>query len=243
MGYQHTVNSLNIQTHDRLREYLSERSKQESQIFELAQQNHAHLKPLLLDRIIQARTTDPDANFDALMSRWSDGTLRNFPQSSPINQFDVQKESTVFIGRSVPLTRGLKQDVLVFKSVKDAYGPAWSSSFVDTWIDSSANISVNYWKGSAWALGAPADTDINQEEYGYIAHKTRNLDRTPRWTGVYRDTIAQKWMVSLVTPVDDARGNHVVSIGNDIVLDDLLRRTENEYLPVLEISSSVRKVA
>ena len=73
IGYQHTVNSLNIQTHDRLREYLSERSKQESQIFELAQQNHAHLKPLLLDRIIQARTTDPDANFDALMSRWSDG--------------------------------------------------------------------------------------------------------------------------------------------------------------------------
>ena len=78
---------------------------------------------------------------------------------------------------------------------------------------------------------APADTDINQEEYGYIAHKTRNPDRTPRWTGVYRDTVAQKWMVSLVTPVDDARGNHVASIGNDIVLDDLLRRTENEYLP------------
>ena len=73
--------------------------------------------------------------------------------------------------------------------------------------------------------------DINQEEYGYIAHKNNNPDRTPRWTGVYRDTAAQKWMVSLVTPVDDAQGNHVASIGNDIVLDDLLGRTENEHLP------------
>ena len=231
MGYQHTMNSLTLQTHDRLREYLGERSKKESQIFELAQRNHAHLKPLLLDRITQSHTTDPAAPFDALMNQWSDGTLRNFPQSSPIQQFDAQKESTVFIGRGVPLTRSLKQQVLAFKSVTDTYGPAWSPSFVDTWIDSSANISVNYWKGSPWALGAPPDLDINQEEYGYIAHKSKNPDRTPRWTGVYRDTAAQKWMVSLVTPVDDAQGNHVASIGNDIVLDDLLGRTENEYLP------------
>ena len=231
LSYQHAVNSLKTQTHDRLHEYLSQRGKQESQIFELAQRNHAHLTPVLKTHLTNARTTNPDPEFDALMKPWSDGTLRNFPQGSPITDFDMQTKSTIFVGRGVVLTPTLKQDILAFKSLTETYGPAWSSSFVDTWIDSSANVSVNYWKGSAWALGAPADMDINQEEYGYIAHKSQNPDRMPRWTGVYRDIAAQKWMVSLVTPVDDAQGNHVASIGNDIVLDDLLYRTEKEYLP------------
>ena len=232
LGYQHSVNSLKTQTNDRLREYLSERSKKESQIFELAQRNHVHLKTVLKTRLTQARTTDPDTDFDALMKPWSDGTLRNFPQGTPISQFDTQKESTVFIGRGVPLTRTVKQDILAFKALTDTYGPAWNSSFVDTWMNSSAsvNATVNYWKGTPYALQAPANTDVNQEEYGYIAHKSKNPDRIPRWTGVYHDAAAQKWMVSLVTPVDDDEGNHIASIGNDIVLDDLLRRTENEYL-------------
>ena len=232
VGYQHSVNSLETQTHDRLREYLNERSKQESQIFELAQRNHAHLKPLLLDRITQSRLTHPDAEFNALISQWTDGTSRNFPQNLPIHQFDSQKESTVLIGRGVPLTRTLKQDVLAAKSITDIYGPAWSPSFVDTWIIGSVNnFGINYWKGTPWGLQAPANTDMTQEEYGTIAQKSKNPDRTPRWTGVYRDTAAQKWMVSLVTPVDDRQGNHIASIGNDIVLDDLVRRTESEYLP------------
>ena len=232
VGYQHSVNSLETQTYDRLREYLNERSKQESQIFELAQRNHAHLKPLLLDRLTQSRLTDPDAEFDALIHQWTDGTSRNFPQGLPMNQFNSQKESTVLIGRGVPLTRTLKQDVLAAKSITDVYGPAWSPSFVDIWIISSVNnFGLNYWKGTPWGLQAPADTDMTQEEYAFIAQKSKNPDRTSRWTGVYRDTAAQKWMVSLVTPVDDRQGNHIASFGNDIVLDDLMRRTESEYLP------------
>ncbi len=231
LGYHHHLNDLEEDTQEKLKAYLSERSQRESQIFQLAKNNHTHLKQVILERLPAARAIDPDPEFNALIHPWSDGTRRNFPQSAPITSFDTRKSATVFIGRGVTLTRALKQDVLLFKSLADSYGAAWNSSFVDTWINSSANISNTYWQGSPWALQAPSNLDINQEEFGYIAHKNRNPDRTSRWTGLYFDPAAQKWMVSLVTPVDDAQGNHIATFGNDIVLDDLISRTRNEFIP------------
>jgi two-component system, NtrC family, sensor kinase len=231
VNYERTRSTLEGQAQSRLREYLGERSQRESQIFQLAQRNHVHLKQVLLKQLEKARSIDPDLEFDALLHPWSDGTLRNFPQSIPMEQFDTEQSASIFIGRGVTLTRQLKQEILLFKSLADRYGMAWNSSFVDTWINSSANVSNTYWKGMPWALQAPANLDINQEEFGYIAHKSQNPDRSARWTGVYYDPAAQKWMVSLVTPVDDETGKHIATFGNDIVLDDLLTRTRNEFLP------------
>ncbi len=230
-NYERTRSTVERQTKFQMQEHLSERSQRESQIFQLAQKNHIHLKQVLLKQLSKARSINPDRTFDTLFHRWSDGTLRNFPQSQPIAQFDTEESASIFIGRGVELTRPLKQEILLFKSLADIYGPAWSTIFIDTWINSSANVSTNYWNGTPWALQAPSNLDINQEEYGSIAHKNQNPDRTSRWTGLYFDPAPQKWMVSLVTPVDDAQGNHVASIGNDIVLDDLMSRTLNELLP------------
>jgi two-component system, NtrC family, sensor kinase len=231
MGYNNAIASLEAQAREQLKNYLIERGKRESQTFQQAQKNHSHLKLVLIDELKRSRSTDPDAAFAALMKPWNDGTYRNFDQSKPIEQFDPIRNSTVFVGKNVNLSQSLKQDILVFHRLNQAYGPAWHTNFSNLWIDSAANVSANYWYGTAWALQAPATLDINQEEYGYIAHKDKNPDRSPRWTGVYFDASPQKWMVSLVTPVDDERGNHVASIGHDIMLNDLLDRTQNDILP------------
>jgi two-component system, NtrC family, sensor kinase len=233
VNYERTRSTVETQTKFQIQEHLSERSQRESQVFQLAQKNHIYLKRVLLEKLKTVRSidSDPDPAFDVLLRPWSDGTLRNFPQSQPIEQFDTERSASIFMGRGVKLTRPLKQEILLFKSLADTYGPAWNTVFIDTWINSSANVSINYWNGTPWALQAPSNLDINQEEYGYIAHKKHNPDRTARWTGLYFDAAPQKWMVSLVTPVDDAQGNHVASIGNDIVLDDLMSRTRNELLP------------
>lgn len=231
IGYHNALSTLEVQATEQLKTYLLERGKRESQTFQQAQKNHTHLKSALLDEIKRSRSTNPDAEFDALIKPWNDGTHRNFDQSKPIAQFDAVRNSTIFVGKNVELSRSLKQDILAFHRINQAYGPAWKTNFSNLWIDSAANVSANYWHGTPWALQAPANLDINQEEYGYIAHKDKNPDRSPRWTGVYFDAAPQQWMVSLVTPVDDEQGNHIASIGHDIMLNDLLDRTQNDTLP------------
>jgi two-component system, NtrC family, sensor kinase len=230
LGYHNALSVLEAEITRDLRNYLLERGKRESAVFQQAHTNHGYLKSVLLEDLKKSRATNPDAAFDTLMKPWNDGTYRNFDQSKPIEQFDAKRNSTVFIGKNVKLSQSLKQDILVFHQLNQAYGPAWTTSFTDLWINSAANVSANYWYGIPWALQAPPALDINQEEYGYIAHKDKNPDRLPRWTGVYFDTAPQKWMVSLVTPVDDEQGNHIASIGHDIMLNDLLDRTQNETL-------------
>jgi two-component system, NtrC family, sensor kinase len=231
IGYHNALSTLEAEVARDLKNYLVERGKRESAVFQQAQTNHTLLKSVLLEELKQSRRTNPDTAFSALMKPWNDGTYRNFDQSKPIEQFDAKRNTTIFVGRNVTLSQSLKQEILLFHHLTQSYGPAWNTSFTDLWINSAANVSVNYWQGVPWALQAPSNLDINQEEYAYIAHKDKNPDRSPRWTGVYFDEVPKQWMVSLVTPVDDEQGNHVASIGHDIMLNDLLDRTQNDTLP------------
>ena len=231
VGYRHAIATIENQIVDELKDYVNERSKRESQTFQLAQKNHAHLKPILIDEVKKARSTNPDPAFNTLMKPWSDGTYRNFEQFRPINEFDTLRNSTVFIGQGVELTQELKQEILVFNHLSTIYGSAWQTSFIDSWIMSSSNAATNYWNGTRWGLENPADLDITKEEYATIANQTNNHDRTPRLTGVYFDPSPKQWMVSLVTPVDNEQGRYIASIGHDIMLNDLIDRTKNDIFP------------
>jgi two-component system NtrC family sensor kinase len=231
IGYRHAVATIKTQAISELRDYVNERSKYESQIFQLAQKNHTHLKPILLDEIKKARSTNPYIAFNALMKPWSDTTYRNFDQTKPLRDFDTLRDSTVFIGSGVALTQEFKQEILVFHQLSTTYGRGWQTSFMDLWIASSSNAGANYWNGTPWALYNLSDLDMTKEEYGTIANKTNNPSRTPRWTGIYFDPSSKQWVVSLVTPVDDENGRHIATIGHDIMLNGLINRTQNDVLP------------
>ena len=231
IGYRHAVTTIETQAITELKDYVNKRSKYESQIFQLAQKNHTHLKPILLDEIKKARSTNPDIAFNALMKPWSDTTYRNFDQTRPLRDFDTLRDATVFIGSGVTLTQKFKQEILVFHQLTTTYGRGWQTSFMDLWIASSSNAGANYWNGTPWALYNLSDLDMTKEEYGTIANKTNNPSRTPRWTGIYFDPSSKQWVVSLVTPVDDENGRHIATIGHDIMLNDLINRTQNDVLP------------
>lgn len=231
IGYRYAVATVETQALGELKNYVNERSKRESQIFQLAQKNHAHLKPIIIDEIKKARSTDPDVAFNTLMKPWSDGTYRNFDQSRPFKEFDTLQDATVFVGIGAELTKEFKQEILVFHRLNAIYGRGWQTSFTDLWLASSSNAGANYWRGTPWGLQNPANLDMTKEEYITIANKTNNPSRTPRWTGVYFDPSPKEWMVSLVTPIDDEDGRHIGAIGHDITLNDLIDRTQNDVFP------------
>jgi two-component system, NtrC family, sensor kinase len=220
--YFYTLNSEEVQIRQDLRRHLQDRSKQDSEIFQLAEANQKILKQDLMERL--ARSPEPPQRFDQQMERWKDGTLRNFPQKQDPKTFPSLKKSTIFVGSQVQLTDKLKSQILTFEAVTSQYGRAFFSRYDNTWINSSQNISVDYRPNSLWGLEATSSTDVTQEEYGQLATRAKNPSRSPQWTSLYFDPVPARWMVSLVTPVD-YEGKHIGSIGNDIVVNELMNVT------------------
>ncbi len=233
--YQHSLTQAESQLRNSLIQHVEARSKRDSEIFQLAQTNHIHLQEHLQEKLQETRTIadlkQTEARFDRTVIRWKDGTMRNFPQNKPFKEFPARQQSTIFVGPQVQITPTLKQQILLFQDLSTQYGRAFLSRYSNTWINGAQNISTDYRPDSLWGLEAKPTTNVTEEEYGLLATKTQNPDRTSRWTSLYYDPVPQRWMVSIVTPVDDTQGNHVATIGNDIILNDLRDYTVRDTFP------------
>ncbi len=229
--YFHAFQGAEFHLRQDLKRHLRDRSRHDQDIFKLAEANHKILKTDLMERLKQPIPSDIETQFNSLIYRWNDGTGRNLPQGKPPNSFPGYKLANIYIGAQVQLDNVQKQHILIFNQLCEQYGRAFYSRFNNTWINGSQNISVGYSPDSLWAFEAAPTTDITKEEYGLLATIAQNPDRSPRWTSLYFDRPANRWMVSLITPVDDSRGNHIATIGNDIILNDLMEVTLQDKFP------------
>jgi|GEM_PF-89295 len=229
-SYWHIVSILKSQTVEQLEKYITERGQRESSVFRLAQDNHHILKKELEQRLKTLGSYSPQQEFDQLFVEWSDGTTRNRPKDQDPKNFDTTKYPSVFIGPQVELNADIRRRVVTFYQLLTTYGPAWANRFADTYINAPENIVTNYWPDEPWALTAQADLNIQNEEYFYISDKKHNPKRKPAWTGLYFDHVVNLWKVSLETPVDDVQGRHIATIGHDIILNELMKRTINHKL-------------
>ena len=230
ISYFHLVSSLTTESLDTLSKYITERGQRERTLFTLAIDNHAVLKKDLESRLKELGDRDPQVEFDKLFVKWSDGTTHNRPKDQLSKNFDTTRFAGVFIAPEVKINADIRRRVLTFYDLANAYGPAWHNRFIDTYINAPENIVVNYWPGVPWGLNAKADVDIRKEEFFSVSDKQNNPERKPAWTGLYLDLVAKVWMVSLETPVDDASGRHIATIGHDIILNELIDRTLKEHL-------------
>jgi two-component system, NtrC family, sensor kinase len=229
-SYIHVISSLEAQTQKQLEKYILERGHQESNTFQLAQDNLTSLRDRLLKDFKQPPDLDVQAEFKQRYIPWKDGTIRNFPQTRSPQAFDSERYAGAFIGRQVRVTDDLKQRLIVAEKILSAYGAAWSNRFVDTYFITPENAGINYWKGMPMALLAPPDLDNPKEEYFYIADPQHNVERQPKWTGVYFDPSAKIWMVSAIVPIYD--GDRFLGVlGHDVVLTELIESTLRNRLP------------
>lgn len=88
---------------------------------------------------------------------------------------------------------------------------------------------MSRWPGTPWGLMMDDKVEWRDEEWMAITMKEKNPNREQRWSGVLYDERNGNWMVSGVTPLD-IDGRQVGMIGTDLLLDDLVQRTNNDVL-------------
>ncbi|PPT10601.1 Adenylate cyclase [Geitlerinema sp. FC II] len=231
LSYAQLTSQLSQDTRSQLAKYITERAKREETIFVLAQDNHELLRQDILTILENSPPQDWQETFDRDFYRWSDGTLRNAPEDTDLDRFDASDATTVFVSSDVVLDDELRQRLVVYTETVKKYGPGWRNRFPNTYISLPEGGIVIFWPDVPWALKADSTFNIPGEEWAFLGTPEYNPERQTLWTRVYADNpVTGRWMVSAETPIDNADGRHIGTIGHDVILTDLLDRTLHDAL-------------
>jgi signal transduction histidine kinase len=226
ISYFHMISSFKAQTLGQLEKYVEERVEREDAIFALAEDNQAILKTELLHRLDVMGEQDPKAEFGQWFARSPDGAIRNRPKT-----FDGTRQAGVYIDQRVVLDADIRQRVLTFYHLANTFGPAWHNRFQNTYFTLPENIMVLYWPEiPTWAADATPDLDMQAQEYYWVADQQHNPAQKTVWTGLYYDIVSKAWLITCATPIH-RNGKPIVTLGQDITLDELLNRTIHDRLP------------
>lgn len=231
ISYFHVMSNLEVQTKQQLDKYITQRGQRESFIFQLSQDNVKLLSKNILQELNRPIKKDLNAKFNSIYFNWDDGTIRNFPQNKPTEEFDTVNLPNSFIGKNVIIDNKNKQILLAAYKLVNSYGHAWNNRFACTYFVTYNNSLVGYWKGMPWVLQAKPNLNVNQEEYYYTADAKHNPERKSVLTNLYYDVTANDWMVSALNPAYDDNNNLIGVAGQDIVLSHLMKNTINDRLP------------
>jgi len=244
VSYVHLTSNLEVQIKEQLEKYIVERGQKESNLFLLAEDNHKIFKEDFITRFEASAERNPTLKFDKLFELNEDDTLRIKPEffeepssttayngSSAVGDSKSNLWITGIVGREAALSidAELRRLSTISYDMLLAYGPAWNNRFPDLYVSTPENVVIVYWPNQPWGSDISADVDLNEEEWVYIANEENNDLRESAWTGSYYDIGSDQFLVSVATPVD-YEGKHLLTIGNDILLNDLVERTLNDSL-------------
>ena len=232
LSYWHIVATLEDQTGDKLSKYIVERAQKESIIFELAESAQRNLKQVFL-RSWQHSKDTANQQFTRYFTSGGDGEVRTHRKwfDSEFNADGLVTDSiSGFVSPRAPIEDPMFRSRLVLSFLMlERYGAGYRDQFANLYLHMPENVNLVYWPGFPWGLEAKTDLDMTQEEWMSIAFQENNPARVTRWTGLYFDPTAQNWMVSCETPVD-WEGQHLVTIGQDILLQELFDRVFNDRI-------------
>ncbi|MEG4487831.1 ATP-binding protein [Microcoleus sp. D2_18a_B4] len=226
ISYFQIISRITANSLTQLEQYIKLRATRERAIFILAEENHELLKQALLEQLKAEANRDPQAEFDENFVRYPDGSIRNRPEL-----FQIEKTAGVFLGKNVNVDVEMQRRIVAFYKTINAYGPAWRNRLANTYTQIPENGMIMYMHQYPWALKAPSRDSfrVTDDESFQITRPIYAPERKTVWTGIYYDQVAVAWMASCVTPLD-VDGKHIATIGHDILIEDLQKRTINEGL-------------
>jgi signal transduction histidine kinase len=226
ISYLHLYSTIEEGAIQTLEKFVTERSLRESFVFEQAIKNHDHIKNLIINYLNNNdRRKTLSKDFKKHYEKWPDGTYRNIKKD-----YDGTKMAGLFIPPNYKLTNSKKELILFLKEIAETLGPAYRSNFQDTYFTTPENMMVIFWpEVPNWTMDMHKNFKMTEEEYVWIADSKHNPKREMVWTGLFYDKVGKIWMSSAETPV--YKGNeHLVTIGHDLMLSELLERAQFDSL-------------
>lgn len=225
-SYYYSYHRLQDEALSNLAKYLEARSQLESDLFLQAETNTRLIRDEFRRRYEQGAPNDTEAEFSRLFAQDREGTWR-----VRIALDDFERKATVAILPETRLTNDFKRQVLLGYDLLSQYGPAFRNRYYDTFIDlNGSDASLMFLPDLNYARnGSAADfrEELEAERLGMPQH---NPSRRSAWTGIYFDRQAQQWMISVVTPLDYT-GRFIGAVGQDVLLDQLIQRTNTVNIP------------
>jgi two-component system NtrC family sensor kinase len=226
ISYFHLYTTIEEGMINTLQEYVVERTERESFVFNQAKKNHDYLKSLIDSFILKDQLKPSNSKrFQQYFEQKPDGTYRNK------KGYDGTKMAGLFLPPHYDLTDQKRSLIIYLKDLAETLGPAYRSNFQDTYFTTPENAMVIFWpEVPNWTMEMKPDFKITTEEYVWIASKKHNPKRQMVWTGLFYDQVAKVWMTSAETPIYK-KDQHLLTIGHDVMLSELLERTQKETLP------------
>jgi hypothetical protein len=143
------------------------------------------------------------------------------------------KNMSGIIGKKQIITPDLCHRIVKGYELISEYGPPWKDIGANLYFmthENDGSLTI-HWPGNTWGLEAPPDVNPKKEllEIYEMVEFPQNPSRETVWSGLYYDSIADDWMVSGVSPID-IDGQHIASVGIDVLLTDLFKRALGDHL-------------
>ncbi len=224
--YLYVYNSTRTATLRELEQETAQRVRDESTLFELAEDNLERFSEQFL-RLYRSDVEVSEEEFWEMFSRDEDGAVRLHRRYfdgvfSDEGRYTYGMSGFVGNNQSVDDPDFRRRLVLSYR-VASRLGPAFQTRFENTHVSFPENGIILFWPEEPWGLMAEPDLPMN--ELGTIAAtlEENNPEREPVWTGLYFDETAQNWTITYEVPLD-YEGRHLINPSHDVPLTELIER-------------------
>ncbi|MDP3846823.1 MAG: EAL domain-containing protein [Pseudomonas sp.] len=222
LSYQYSISSMRKQALEALSNQVSARTALDSETFVQAQQNTYLLRDEYLLRLKQTAEQDPRAEFEHWFVRYPDGLIRVRPELD-----DYKHLPSIYIRSQVTLTTEIRRQVLVAFKLLREWGAPMTMRYYSAYIDLPGIALIMYSPSVNW--GQESNSNSNNFDYPPVRNSSpeNNPQRLNSWTEVYFDDKAAIWMLSTITPADQA-SQWVGTVSQDISIEALVKRTSEQ---------------
>lgn len=211
---------------ENLGDWVVERARNDSVIFELATENLARFSNEFL-RLYTSEIPVDDDDFWSYYETDRDNAVRMrraFYDGVYADDGLYYEGLTSFVGNNQPVDDADLQRRLVLSSrLLAQLGPAWINRFENVHVTFPENAIVVYAPGTPWGLEAAPDLPMNELGVIRSMQQSENPERNSGWSGLYFDETAGEWALTYQVPLD-LDGRHLINPSHDVSLTGIMEK-------------------
>ncbi len=230
ISYYQVFNRSKDKTIFALRQYMAERSRQESQTFTTVRARLEFFRKEFMTLYLSDISFSED-DFWRFYFVDKDGATRmkkQFFNEEFDSKIGRQWGMSSFIGNNQSVaSRDFQRRLLISYILVSRYSPAWYPDGV-LHVSYPENAIVIFYPDEPWRLNTEPDLPMNELETIKATLQSTNPDRHAVWTRLYYDETAGERTITYEIPVDYA-GRHLINPSMDVQLKSVMTRLDTDH--------------